>query len=246
MMFRKNIRLVSVSVLTIFLLAAGFLLAPFTTSCSALVTRMSEEQAAQILRVLTKDGKLPPENAVLDVENKFADTKTGALAKLLRARIRFETNDFGGAAQILASTTFREKSVLPDYALWLRGKSLQQIGNHTEAMNAFGELVRDFPESLRATDARLLWATSALAAGQAAQVPAFLKDATDGDSLLMIAKSYEQQLNQPQAVIFYRRAYFNGAGTQAGKDAETKLNFLAQPLTAQTAEEIKTRASTLR
>lgn len=206
------------------------------------MTQMSEEQAAQILRVLTKDGKLPPENAVLDVENKFAQTKTGALAKLLRARIRFETNDFGGAAQILASPTFREKAVLPDYALWLRGKSLQQIGNHSEAMTAFGELVRDFPDSLRARESKSLWATSALAAGQAAQVPAFLKDSTDADSLLMIAKSYEQQLDQPQAIIFYRRAYWNGAGTQAGRDAETKLKFLAQPLTAQTADELKTRA----
>ena len=221
------------------------MLAPFTTSCSALVTQMSEEQAAQLLRVLTKDGRLPSENAVLDIENKFANTKTGALAKLLRARIRFETNDFGGAAQILQSAIFREKAVLPDYALWLRGKSLQQTGNHAEAMNAFGELVRDFPESLRARESKSLWATSALAAGQAAQVPVFLKDSIDADSLLMIAKSYEQQQNQPQAIIFYRQAYFNGAGTQAGKDAESKLTFLAQSLTAQTAEEAKTRADKL-
>ncbi len=241
-MIYKNLRFGLVSLLTVFLLTAGFLLAPFTTSCSALVTQMSEEQAAQILRAFTKDGKLPPEAAVLDIENKFARTKTGALAKFLRARVRFEANDFNGAAQILASPTFREKSVLPDYALWLRGKSLQQIGNHTEAMNAFGELVRDFPESLKARESKSLWATSAMQSGQAAQVPNFLKDSTDTDSLLMIAKSYEQQLNQPQAIIFYRRAYFSGTGTQAGKDAEAKLTFLEQPLTAQTADEAKTRA----
>ncbi len=241
-MFHKNLRIGSNSLLTVFLLAVGFLLAPLTTSCSAVVSKMSEEQAVQILRVLTKDGKLPPENAVLDIENKFAKTKTGALAKLLRARIRYETNDFGGAAQILASTVFREKSVLPDYTLWLRGKSLQQTGNHTEAMNVFGELVRDFPESLRARESKSLWATSALAAGQAAQVPVFLQDSTDADALMMIAKSYEQQLNQPQAISFYRRAYFSGAGTQAGRDAETKLTFLGQSLAAQTAEESKARA----
>jgi predicted negative regulator of RcsB-dependent stress response len=69
------------------------LLAPLTTSCSAFVSQMTEEQAAQILRLLTKDGKLPSEAAVLDIENKFSKTRTGALAKLLRARVRYETND---------------------------------------------------------------------------------------------------------------------------------------------------------
>jgi len=241
-MFHKNLRFGSFSLLTIFLLAVGFLLAPLTTSCSALVTQMSEEQAAQLLRVLTKEGKLPPENAVLDIESRFANTKTGALAKLLRARIRFETNDLNGAAQILASNVFREKMTLPDYALWLRGKALQQTGNHNEAMNAFAELVRDFPDSLRASESKLLWAESAMQAGQAAQVPTFLQNSTDAAALLLIAKSYEQQLNQPQAINFYRRAYFYGAGTTAGKEAEAKLTSLGQSLAARTAEEQRTRA----
>jgi soluble lytic murein transglycosylase len=244
-MSHRNTRLGSISLLTIFLLAAGLLLAPLTTSCSAFVSQMTEEQAAQILRLLTKDGKLPSEAAVLDVENKFSKTKTGALAKLLRARIRYETNDFGGAAQILASDVFREKTTVADYALWLRGKSLQQAGNQPEAMKAFAELVRDFPDSLKRREAKLLWAQGALAAGQATQVPEFLKDLigqNDADALFVTAKSYEQQINQQQAANFYRRAYFHGAGTQASREAEARLISLGQSLTAQTAEEIKTRA----
>ncbi len=244
-MSHRNTRLGSISLLTIFLLAAGLLLAPLTTSCSAFVSQMTEEQAAQILRLLTKDGKLPSEAAVLDVENKFSETRTGALAKLLRARIRYETNDFGGAAQILASNVFREKTTVADYALWLRGKSLQQAGNQTEAMKAFAELVRDFPDSLKRRDAKLLWAQGAMQSGQAAQVPEFLKDLigqNDADALLVTAKSYEQQINQQQAANFYRRAYFHAAGTQASREAEARLISLGQSLTAQTAEEIKTRA----
>ncbi len=92
-MFHKNLRFDSVSVLTIFFLAAGFLLAPLTTSCSAFVSQMTDEQAAQTLRALTKDGKLPPENAVLEIENRFSKTKTGALARLLRAYIHFEAKE---------------------------------------------------------------------------------------------------------------------------------------------------------
>jgi len=245
MLFRKNSPFQSISLLTILLLTVGFLLAPLTTSCSSLVTQMSEEQATQLLRVLTKDGKLPPENAVLDIENRFSKTRTGALAKLLRARIRYETNDFKGAAQILASNVFREKTTVADYALWLRGKSLQQTGNQTEAMNAFAELARDFPDSLRAKESKMLWAASAAQSGQADKIPSFLQDLNDkkdADALLLTAKSYEQQTNQLQAIKFYRQAYFYGVGTNAGKEAESRLTFLNQALNAQTADEIKARA----
>ncbi len=206
---------------------------------------MSEENAAQVLRALTKDGKLPPENAVLEIENRFAKFKTGALAKLLRARIRFEANDFTNAAIILDSNIFREKTTVADYALWLRGKSLQNAGNHPEAMNVFAELVRDFPNSLRARESTFLLATSASVSGQADKIPNFLKDLTDKnqpDALLLTAKSYEAQINQAQAINFYRKLYFYGAGTDAGKEAEIKLIALGQTLAPQTIEESKARA----
>lgn len=244
-MFYKEFRINSISPLTVFMFIAAFLLLPFTTSCSAFVSQMSEEQAAQVLRVLTKDGKLPPETAVLDIENRFSKTRTGALARLLRAQIHFTANDFGGAASILDSKIFREKTTVGDYALWLRGKSLQNAGNHAEAMNVFAELTRDFPDSLRATDAKILWTTSAFQTGQTDKVPAFLKDLNDKnqpDALLLTAKSYEAQANQTQAINFYRRVYFYGAGTDSAKEAETKLTALGQTLAPQTADEIKIRA----
>ncbi len=244
-MFSKNLRFGSILVLMIFLVSAAFFFVPLMSSCSALVTQMSEEQAAQLLRSLTKDGKLPPESAVLDIENRFSKTKTGALAKLLRARIRFEAGDYANAATILDSSVFREKTTLPDYALWLRGKSLQNAGNHPAAMNVFAELARDFPDSLKARESKTLWAASALAAGQAEQVPAFLSELNDrknADALLLTAKAYEQQTNQAQAIAFYRQTYFYGAGTNAAKEAETKLTLLRQNLTAQNADETKARA----
>jgi len=245
MSFYKNLRFGSVSLLTILLLVAGFLLVPLTTSCSAFVSQMSEEQAAETLRILTRDGKLPSEAAVLQIENRFSKMRTGALAKLLRARIRFETRDFDGAAQILNSTVFREKTTVADYALWLRGKALLQAGKQAEAMNVFAELARDFPESLRARESKSLWAASALQNGQADKIPTFLKDSidkNDGDALLLTAKSFESQNNPAQANAFYRRAYFYAAGTAASKEAETKLTALGQSLAPQTAEEIRVRA----
>ncbi len=241
----KNLRVGSVLLLTIFLMVAGFLLVPLTTSCSASITQMSEQQAAESLQIMTRDGKLPPEATVLQIENRFAKTRTGALAKLLRARIHFETNDFEGAAQILNSNVFREKTTITDYALWLRGKALQQAGKQAEAMSVFAEIVRDFPDSLRAREAKLIWANNALENGQADKIPNFVKDLidkNDADALLLTAKSFEAQNNPAQATAFYRRAYFYAPGTAAGKEAETKLTALGQTLAPQTAEEIKSRA----
>lgn len=57
------------------------LLVVFTVGCSA---QQTEEQALAQLREMTSSGKLPPENIVADIETRFANKKTGALAKLLR------------------------------------------------------------------------------------------------------------------------------------------------------------------
>ncbi|CAN5289910.1 hypothetical protein BH20ACI1_BH20ACI1_24540 [soil metagenome] len=242
MPFHKN------SILTLFILVAGFLLVPFTSSCSAITPQQSEEKMLEVLRQMTKDGKLPSEDVVLKIEATFPKSRTGALAKLLRARIRFENNDFNGAAEILNSNIFREKTTVGDYALWLRGKSLQQAGKHIEAMMVFEDLIKNFPSSLRAREAYLFWANSAAQIGQTAKIPDFLQTLNnkhDADALLLTAKSYEAQGNEAESIKFYRQTYFYGAGTNAAKDAEAKLKLLNQPLDALTAEEISIRADKL-
>ena len=242
MPFYKN------SILTIFILVAGFLLVPFSASCSAITPQQSEEKMLEVLRQMTRDGKLPSEDVVLKIEATFPNSKTGALAKLLRARIRFENKDYDGAATILNSNIFREKTSVGDYALWLRGKSLQQAGQHIEAMMVFEDLIKSFPQSLRTREAYLLWADSAAQTGQAAKIPDFLQTLNDkhnADALFATAKSYETQGNEAQAVKFYRQTYFYGAGTNAANDAEAKLKLLNQPLDALTAEELTVRADKL-
>lgn len=248
MFYKKSIHFNFYSILFVTVFAALLTLVPFTSSCSAFVTEMTGDDALKVLRDLTKGGKLPAESIVSDIERRYANTKTGALAKLLRARIRFESNDFAGAAQILNSDIFKQKTELGDYALWLRGRALQSAGNHAEAMQVFELTAKEFPTSLRANESKLLWANSALQSGQAARIPTFLKDLNEkrnADSLLLTAKAYEQQGDQPNAIKFYRQVYFYGAGTNAAKEAEAKLTFLSQPLIPQTAEEITARAETL-
>lgn len=219
---------------------------PLMLGCSTSQAQQTEEEALRSLRQLTRTGQLPPEGVVQQIENRFAKTRTGALARLLRARIRFENNDFEGAAAILATDVFREKTTVGDYALWLRGKALVQLNRPAEAINVFDELLRDFPNSLRSREARLLRAEAALRSGSnAAQVAEMLKDLNDRnnpDALLLTARAFEQTGDQGQSVAFYRRVYFNGAGSAASTEAEAKLKLLGEDLTPKTADEIRARA----
>ncbi len=67
------------------------------------------------------------------------------------------------------------------------------------------------------------------------EVPDFLQilnDKHNADALLLTAKSYEAQKDEAQSIAFYRQTYFYGAGTNAAKEAETKLKLLNQPLDA--------------
>ena len=222
-----------------------FLSVVFTVGCSA---QQTEEQALKSLRDLTSNGKLPPENVVADIESRFAGRKTGTLAKLLRARIKFENQDFAGAAAILNSDVFRNKTHLADHALWLRGKALQLAGDHGPAMEVLAKMLRDFPESIRVRDAKLMWSTSSIAAGRAVDVSPFLiqmSEKNDADALLLTAKAFEAQGSQADAIAYYRRTYFFAAGSAAAKEAEAKLTSLGQPLTPQTADEQLARADKL-
>ena len=225
-------------------LATSLLLLPilFTIGCSA---QQSEEQALQALRQMSSGGKLPPEDFVAGLETRFAGKRTGALAKLLHARIRYENKDFAGAAAMLNSDVFKKKTKVEDHAQWLRGQALQQAGNHAEAMKVLSDLVREYPDSVRSRDAKLAWATSAIASGGAVNVPAFLvelSEKSDADALLLTAKAYQAQGSQADTIVYYRRTYFFGAGSAAGKEAETTLTSLGQPLTPQNGEELLARA----
>src|SRR6476661_8917175 len=86
----------------------------FSISCAA---QQTEEQALKSLRQMTSDGKLPPEGVVADIESRFAGKRTGALAKLLHARIKFENQDYAGAIALLNSDVFETKTKVADYAL---------------------------------------------------------------------------------------------------------------------------------
>ena len=213
----------------------------FTIACSA----QTEQQALDSLRQMTRDGKLPPESAVAAIETRFAGTRTGALAKLLRARVRMEGGDAAGAASLLNSPDFAKLTNVADHALWLRGKALQQAGDHRGAMDVFSGLQTMYPTSIRATQARLGWAASAIQAGRAADVPLALRElaeSNNGEALLLTGQAYEQSGNTAEATRYYRLAYFLDPGTDPSKTAQAKLAVNGAPIVPGNGDEARARA----
>jgi len=191
-------------------------------SCRARQARADEPAAYERLRLLTRGGALPPEQQVAQLAAEFSGTRTGALAQLVRARIRYEARDYAGAGALLRSADFKDETRVGDYALWLRGDALDKAGRRAEARASFEELARDYPDSLRAREATVRSAQLLITDGLPTAIPAELKkltDADDSDALILTAMSYEQSRDQTAALAAYRRLYFY-APTSARNDAE--------------------------
>src|ERR1044071_7673436 len=211
-------------------------------SCRTRTAPPDEPAAYERLRLLTRGGVLPAEPQLAQLANEYKGTRTGSLAQLVRARGRHAANDYAGAAELLRTTGFKDETRVGDYALWLRGDALDKAGRRAEARAAFEELVRDYPDALRARDATLRAAQMLLQEGQAAGVPVAVKrlaDSDDADALLLTARAYEQTGDQLKALAAYRRLYFY-APTYVDREAEAvaafaRLNSSAAPANAEEA-----------
>ena len=229
---------------------------PFASaSCSAPQQRKEagELEAIERLRALTHSSNapaamLPAESAVAGIETQYANGAAGALARLIRARIKLAANDAAGAASLLDTKDFRQRTALGDYALLLRADALAKLGRRTEARAAYEQLAREFPESLRARTATLRNAEIALQDNGAAAVPLLVKNLSESDdagALLLAAKAYEQIGDTGRALTAYRRIYFFAPASPETVEAASALTRLGSTLAPATVAEATTRANKL-
>jgi soluble lytic murein transglycosylase len=223
---------------------------PFLMSASCLTRQQTpgEQRALETLRSMTRGDVLPSEDVVSGIETQFPRTKTAALARMLRARIKLNSKDFAGAASLLAAKVISDQTSLGDYALFMRGDALDQAGRAAEARAVYQELLYAYPTSLRAREAALRVAASLMKSNDAAAVPLLLKDlnlADDGVALLATAKAFEQTSDPSRALAYYRRAFFFAPASGEGVDVVAALARLGSTTSPATAEEATTRADRL-
>ncbi len=223
---------------------------PFLMSASCLTRPQTpgEQKALDNLRSMTRKDVLPSEDVVLGIENQFPRSRTAALARILRARIKHNNRDFTGAASLLDTRVIGEHTSISDYALSMRASALEQAGKTQEARAVYQQLIQDYPSSLRARDAALRAADLMTKSGDTAAVPLLLKDlaqANDAGALLVTAKAYEQTGNQNGALASYRRLYFFAPESAESADAATAITRLGSTLSPASVEEGITRADRL-
>jgi soluble lytic murein transglycosylase len=233
------------SLSTIFAVVAPLFL---VAGCRTLQQTPQELKARETLRAMTRGGVLPAEQAVAGIESDYPNSTAGALARIVHARIKLKANDFAGAISLLDSKAIRDYAVINDYALWMRGNTLELLKRDVEARAVYEQLARDYPDSLRARDALLHDAQLLLQENQAAAIPTILKPLTakdEGASLLLTAKAYEQTGNHTGALAAYRRIYFFAPASAESSEAAAAIPRLSSSLVAGSAEEALARAQKL-
>src|SRR6267142_1702194 len=192
-------------------IVAGASLPPFMTASCLTRQQTPEQRALDNLRNMTRGDVLPSEDVVARIESDYPRSKAGALARILRAKIKLNAKDYLGAASLLDANVISEQTSLADYALFLHGSALEQAGRDAEARAYYQELIHDYPTSLRTGEASLRAAELLMRSGGAAAVPLLLKNLDEKDdapALLATAKAYEQSSDQTRALAAYRRIYF--------------------------------------
>ena len=152
MMAKHRLLFVFVGVALIAVASLPFLM---SASCLTRPQTLGEQKALDNLRNMTRNDVLPSEDVVAGIENQFPRSKAGALARILRARIKLSARDFAGAASLLDTRTIGDHTSLGDYALSMRAGALEQAGKNPEARAIYQQLMQQYPTSLRARDASL-------------------------------------------------------------------------------------------
>ena len=218
-----------------------------TASCLTRQQTSAEVRALDNLRVQTRGETLPADDVVARIESDFPRTRAAGLARMVRARIKIRANDYAGAAALLDTNIIRDYTSLGDYALFMRGNALEQTGRPADARIAYEHLVKDYPSSARAREAKMRIAGLAIKSGEAAAVPGLLSDLTardDAPALSLVGETYRGS-DKTRALAAYRRIYFYAPGTPESITAATLISQLNSTLSPATPDEALARAERL-
>lgn len=182
------------------------------------------------------------------VENSFPGTEEAALARLLRGYMRFQAKDFSTAATLLADQNIARMTALGDYALYYRGKALQEGGRAEEAEREFRRLAQIFPSSVLARTAALQSAGSAMLRGDYQTATADLTalvEKNDGAALKLRADALEKAGRVNEAALTLRKLYYDAPQSAEADKAAARLSAIGATAAPADAGQQRRRADRL-
>jgi len=201
---------------------------PMTASCQR--TQMEADRGLADLRdlVATSQGK-PAASDLSRIESKYSNTKAASLARFLRGYQYYNSQSYEAAADALDPKSIAAHSALGDYALFYRAESLSALNSAARARRDYEDLYTSHQDSLRARDARLKAASSAIVAGDptgAIKELASMVEANDPEALFFTAQAYESMGRREDALKLYRKIYYETPATIVAVKVEERLSAL--------------------
>ncbi|HSB09005.1 MAG TPA: transglycosylase SLT domain-containing protein [Blastocatellia bacterium] len=218
--------------ITLFPLLVFTLITPMTVSCQRGAS--DPDRGLEELRGLVRGASgRPSANDLTRIESRYPRTRTAALARFLRGYLYYSAQNYKEATGSLDVRDIESATALGDYALFYRGESEAAIDAKADARRDYNALHTRYPESLRAREAKLRAASTAVALGDPAgaiEDLAQMCEANDADAVYITAQAYEAKGVPEQAIKLYRQIYFAIAATSASVQADARLTALGAPI----------------
>ncbi len=201
---------------------------PMTASCQR--RQAGSENGINELRALVVNSSgRPAASDLTAIEAKYSNTRAAALARFLMGYLYFSSQNYQAAVEAFDAKLISSHSALGDYAFFYRAESHAKLDSKSQARRDYESVYEKYSDSLRARDARLSEAETAIAAGDpddAIKKLAGMVEAKDAEAIYMTAQAYEASGKNDKAIALYRTIYYEVPATTAGPQAEARLAAL--------------------
>ena len=228
-------------------LIVAVLLAIVLLGDTALVANinLSDEDTFRRVRENSRNGRLPDEGLLIEIERSSSLERTRGLARLVRARIRLEVQDFRGASRILDGQTQSGSTKIADYSLWLKAQSLFGARDYRQSIEVLTDLSANHRDSILLNEAVLLKAEAMIEIGELSSARSLLEtpaEENDLRALALLSRIASREGDRISEVSLLRKIFFYGGENRESKSAESRLISMGESLRPATPDEMLARA----
>ena len=202
---------------------------PATVSCQRRHAS-AENGIGELQSLVARSSGKPSASELAAIEARYPNTRAAGLARFLLGYLYYSSQNYQAAVEALDAKTIEAHTALGDYAFFYRAESHAKLDSKSQARRDYESVYEKHSDSLRARDARLREAETAIAAGDPNDAIKKLCRAWSRlktrKRLLLTAQAYEASGKNDKALALYRTIYYEVPATTASPEAEARLAAL--------------------
>lgn len=198
---------------------------------------------AQLKTLVAQSSGRPSEAQLLEIEESNKGSRAAALARFLRAYLKYSQQEYLAAAQLFDEESAKTAGI-GDYALYYKALSLQQGGQYLEAAQV-AQRLDAYADSLHRRAGILLAGECLMQVGDYTGARKLLATlGSDGTALMLVARSFEAEQKTDEAVQSYRKVYYETPASSESTEAAKRLQQMGVVL-PEAGQQLQTRATRL-